>query len=45
MFDDLDNLARAMGIDPKDLETGLKKPNPNQKSIDSISDILRKYGG
>jgi len=48
MFEDLEQLARTMGIDPNDLQspgTVSKKTNHNQKSIDQISDILRKYGG
>jgi hypothetical protein len=41
--EDLADFAKMLGIDMNLVP--LKKPNKNQKAIDELSKILKKYGG
>ena len=41
--EDLADFAKMLGMDIKGVP--LKKPNKNQKAIDELSKILKKYGG
>lgn len=40
---DFEEFGKMLGIDFEDTKS--KRPNPNQKAIDEIDKILKRYGG